>query len=234
MSKRLSEIQVQPNARNRKRARQSFYQALQKSAAGGGIPSLDIGERLRSLRSERGLTLRMLAELSGLNTNTLSMIENSRTSPSIGTLQQIAYGLQLPLSAFFETEKPTKDLIFLTAGQRSRVSFTYGMLEELGSGMTSQSMQPFLIHLQPKAESGPVPIVHPGLELVYCLEGCLEYQVRDTVYELSPGDSLVFEAHLPHRWQNKTDLPSRLLLVLCAGGDDDQHIREHFSPLGGE
>ena len=64
---------------------------------------IDVGHRLREFRATRGLSLRALAEQSGLNVNTLSLIENQRTSPSVSTLQQLAQTLQVPLSAFFET-----------------------------------------------------------------------------------------------------------------------------------
>jgi transcriptional regulator with XRE-family HTH domain len=53
-------------------------------------PEADVSRRLRELRAEREMSLRALAERSGLNVNTLSLIENNKSSPSVGTLQQIA------------------------------------------------------------------------------------------------------------------------------------------------
>ena len=63
---------------------------------------VNVGRRLRELRIERGLSIRALAEQSGLNVNTLSFIENGKTSPSVSTLQQVAAALELPINAFFE------------------------------------------------------------------------------------------------------------------------------------
>jgi transcriptional regulator with XRE-family HTH domain len=220
-----------PTAQMRKQSRLSFYQALQQSSGQPPIPALDIGLRLRSLRSERGLTLRMLADLSGLNVNTLSMIENDRTSPSVATLQQLAFGLQLPVGTFFETEPPKQSIVFHKTGLRPKISFSHGILEELGTGITVQGARPYLVHLEPMAESGSIPIVHTGLEFVYCLEGCLDYQIGEETFQLSPGDSLLFEAHLPHRWQNIGNQPSRSILVLCLHGDDDQPARQHFASI---
>jgi quercetin dioxygenase-like cupin family protein len=75
-----------------------------------------------------------------------------------------------------------------------------------------------------------LPIVHTGVEFVYCLEGRLTYTLEDRVYLLEPGDSLLFEAHLPHRWQNVDSVPSRSLLVLCPGDERDHPTERHFSP----
>ncbi len=68
---------------------------VSQAQAVGSQPSVDIdaGHCLRVLRSGRGLSIRSLAEQSGLNANTLSLIENSKTSPSVSTLQQLASAL---------------------------------------------------------------------------------------------------------------------------------------------
>ncbi len=62
---------------------------------------IDVGQRLRELRATRGLSLRALAKLSSLNVNTLSLIENRRTSPSVSTLQQLAQTLQVSYLGLF-------------------------------------------------------------------------------------------------------------------------------------
>ena len=66
-----------------------------------------VAKRLRELRTQRGYSLRALADRSGLNINTLSLIENGKTSASVSTLQQLARALAVPITAFFE-EEPTE------------------------------------------------------------------------------------------------------------------------------
>jgi quercetin dioxygenase-like cupin family protein len=86
-----------------------------------------------------------------------------------------------------------------------------------------------IIALNPGADSGRHPIVHTGREFVYCLDGRVAYGVGDDTYQLDPGDSLMFEAYLPHRWQNlNEDAPSRLLLVLCPMDERDQPTERHL------
>jgi transcriptional regulator with XRE-family HTH domain len=190
---------------------------------------IDVGRRLRELRLEQGLSIRALAEKSSLNFNTLSLIENGRTSPSVSTLQQLAKGLEVPITVFFENDIPKTHISFLRAGQRRRAAFAHGTMEDLGGGLTLHGGQPFLVNLEPKADSGPTPIVHTGLEFVFCLEGHLSYTIEDHKYPLEPGDSLLFEAYLPHCWQNTGETPSRSLLVLCPADEGDHPTERHFS-----
>lgn len=189
---------------------------------------VDVGKSLRKLRDERGLTIRGLATKSGLAVNTLSLIENARTSPSVSTLQQLAAALDVPITAFFEIEGPEQKVVYLRGGNRQRADFESGALEDLGMGMRGRRMEPFVVILQAHANSGPQPVVHTGQEFVYCLEGRLIYEIEDQIYRLDPGDSLLFEAHLPHRWMNAESIPSRSLLVLCPSEERDRATERHF------
>ncbi len=190
---------------------------------------IDVGRRLRELRATRGLSMRALAKQSGLNVNTLSLIENRRTSPSVSTLQQLAQTLQVPISAFFETDHGNKLVVHQKAGNRPRAAFTHGSIEDLGAGMPRFGEEPFIVTLAPNADSGKTPIVHTGREFVYCLEGHISYSVDSETYLLEAGDSLLFEAYLPHHWKNMDATPSRNLLLLCPLDERDRPTERHFS-----
>src|SRR5512146_2521516 len=97
---------------------------------------IDVGRRLRELRLQHHLSIRSLAEQSSLNFNTLSLIENGKSSPSVSTLQQLAKGLGVPITAFFEMDIPRSPISFLKAGQRRRAAFAHGTMEDLGGGLT--------------------------------------------------------------------------------------------------
>ena len=190
---------------------------------------VNVGRRLRDLRSRRGLSIRALAERSGLNVNTLSLIENGKTSPSVSTLQQIAAALQTPITAFFETLKPPRTIVYQKAEDRQAAAFAHGTLADLGTGFTQSGIEPFVVTLEPKAGSGQTPIVHTGLEFVFCLEGMVAYEIDREHFTLHPGDSLLFEAHLPHRWRNPGDSPSSSLLLLCSADERDRPDEKHFN-----
>ncbi len=193
-------------------------------------PSIDVGRNLRDLRAERELSIRSLAVLSGLNVNTLSMIENGKSSPSVSTLQQLASALTVPITDFFETDIIKNNVSYQKAGQRLHAAFAHETLADLGAGLTLHGGQPLLVTLEPKANSGPTPIVHTGHEFVFCLEGRLSYTIDEHIYILNPGDSLLFEAHLPHFWQNVGESTSQSLLIMCPADESDHPTERHFKP----
>lgn len=187
-----------------------------------------VGRSLRRLRAERGLSIRALSEQSGLNVNTISLIENSKTSPSVSTLQQIANALNFPITAFFQAEPLPLPIVYQKAGFRQEAAIEHGQLTDLGSGFSHTGLDLLLVDLEPQANSGKKLIVHTGDELVFCLEGCLLYEVDGQPYMLYPGDSLLFEAHLPHRWSNPGDTTSKVLLLTFPEREVDRSEDKHF------
>jgi len=226
----LNQLSNPDNCRHRRRRRRDFIEALRQSQTAGRIPLVSIGQRLREIRAERDLSIRDLAKKSGLNVNTLSMIENGKASPSVETLQQLSFTLNVPIAAFFEDNALKNKIAHYKASQRPSISFAHGLLEDLGAGMSRRGAETFLVTLNPDSNSGEYPIVHTGRETVFCLEGQLTYTIEEQTFALEPGDSLFFEAHLPHRWQNTGTIPTRSLLVLCPSDEQDHPTERHFTP----
>jgi len=190
---------------------------------------ITVGQRLREIRVLRGLSMRSLADLSGLNVNTLSLIENEHTSPSVSTLQQLAQSLQVAVTEFFQTDHGSKKVVHQKQGKRPHIVFEHGTMEDLAPGMPRFGAEPIIVTLESGADSGKNPIVHTGREFVYCIEGHVTYTVNNEKYSLGPGDSLVFEAYLSHHWKNSDPTPSRVLLVLCPMDVRDNPTERHFS-----
>jgi transcriptional regulator with XRE-family HTH domain len=188
----------------------------------------DLGARLRYLRQRHQLTMRELAVKSGLSINTLSMIENSKTSPSISTIQQISQALDVPLVSFFETHSARRRIVHVRQGDRPKVNLGSTLLEQLGKELVDSEIQPFVVTLDPGVKSGKKPIIHTGHEFVYCLSGQIQYTIEDENYLLNPGDSLVFESPLSHHWQNVSKQVSQFILVLCPSDDHDTPVEIHF------
>ena len=188
-----------------------------------------VGQQLREIRTSRRLSMKSLAQKSGLNINTLSLIENEHTSPSVSTLQQLAQSLQVPITEFFETDHGTRKLIHQKQGKRPCVTFQHSIMEDLAPGMPRFGAEPIIVTLEPRADSGKKQIVHTGREFVYCLDGRIVYTVDNEKYILEPGDSLIFDAYLPHHWKNIDSMPSRVLLVLCPMDERDRPRDRHFA-----
>lgn len=185
--------------------------------------------RIRELRKERGFSLRVLAEISGLNVNTLSLIENGRTSPSVSTLTQLANALKVPISVFFTSSEPKKHIVFTRGGERSDLEIDNNQLVNLAPDLAGNSIHSFMVKLQPGMGSGDRMVVHTGHEFVYCLQGSLHYQIEEEEFLLTEGDSLVFESHRAHRWQNTGEDETRALLIICPDDDREEVAGRHIS-----
>jgi quercetin dioxygenase-like cupin family protein len=144
----------------------------------------------------------------------LSLIEHNRTSPSVHTLERLARALDVPITAFFEPEKDLKQVVFTRHDARPEATFEMASVGSLAKNLDASSLQLFVTTLAPGAQSGEAGMKHNGYEFAYCLSGSMQYWIADREYVLEPGDSLVFQARLLHRWQNPTGETAEILLVL--------------------
>lgn len=193
------------------------------------VLTMDVGARLRQLRTERGKSMRALARLSGLSTNALSMIERGRTSPSVSTLVKLAEALDVPITAFFRLEAPQKNVVFCRAEERKRVAILNGVWEGLGGETFSGQIEPFILTLDPGSSSGTYGMLHPGSEMIMCLRGQFEYEIEGERYLLNPGDVLMFMAKSRHTWQNPGASKAEVLVVL-AGFEHGERPGEYHLP----
>ena len=189
---------------------------------------VNIGQRLKAIRTAQGLSIRALADICGLNFNTLSLIENEKTSPNVNTLQQIAAALQIPVTVFFETASTHQDVVFIKFGQHRKASFHCADLEDLGGGLALGEATPLLLTTKPNSNSGIDAIIHTGQEFVYCLEGSFVYLIGEDEYTLEAGDSLIFQAYIPHRWENRTGEICNALLIICPSDHRDRSVEQHL------
>ena len=189
-----------------------------------------VGQKLRTMRKARKLSIRALAEKSNLSVNTLSLIENGKTSPSVSTLSQLAQSLNVSITAFFESDERKRRVVYQRAGERKQIVFSQGQMEKLSAGMPRMGSEPFITRLEPGANSGSTPIIFPGREFIYCLEGHITYTIEDETYPLASGDSLIFDAYTPHAWRNTALTSSCALLVLCPEDSLEESPERYFMP----
>jgi len=210
------------------KAFEAFHVPFDETASAEAPAEARVGERVRDLRQQKNLSVRALAARSGLAINTLSMIENGKTSPSVNTLQILARALEVPIAAFFEQETVAKKVVHVHSQQRPLVTVDTTRLEHLGKDLAGNAVQPFMVTLEPGSGSGQNIIVHTGHEFVYCLSGQVLYSIEGETYLLETGDSIVFESHLPHRWENTGSQPAQIILVLIPAGLRDTPAERHF------
>ncbi len=193
--------------------------------------SVDVGQRLRVLREERGISMRALARRSGLSANALSMIERALTSPSVSTLNKLATALEVPITAFFRQEPVREQVVFRKAADRTQVPFERGLIEGLGGEAFVGRVEAFLLTMEAGGSSGPHGMIHTGHELVFCLRGTLEYEVDEQRYLLEPGDTLIFAAQLMHRWRNPGNTPTNVIVMISAFEDSERPGEFHLASM---
>lgn len=191
------------------------------------VTESSLGGRVRTLRKERGLSQRELAERADLSPNAVSLIERDEISPSVATLQRLAAALNVRMGYFFDTQAGTRT-IHSRPASRPRLANSGGTIEGLGARLAGQQMEPFIITLAAQADANRDLVVHTGHELVYCLAGRVEYEIDGAIYVLEPGDQLMFQAEQPHRWRNLDQQAARLLLVLQDAHGPRDPARQHF------
>lgn len=179
-----------------------------------------IGRQVRELRHRQRLTGQELAGLTGLSVGMLSKIENGLISPSLTTIQTLANALRVPLIQLFSGYEEARGAMHVKAGEGveieragTRAGHQYSLLGHIGSNNSGVVVEPYLITLTTESDRFPT-FQHEGIEMLYMLEGCVDYRHGDQIYRLDPGDSLIFDSDAPHGPETLVRLPARYLSII--------------------
>jgi mannose-6-phosphate isomerase-like protein (cupin superfamily) len=161
----------------------------------------------------------------------ISKIENAQTSPSLATLSELSRALQVPVTAFFRKFEEERSANFVKAGQGlpierrgTRAGHQYQLLGHSFSRLLA--LEPYLITLSKDSDVFPI-FEHEGVEFLFMLKGEVGYRYGDKIYPLRPGDSLYFDADVPHGPEELRKLPARYLSVICYVRNADVPLRCH-------
>jgi transcriptional regulator with XRE-family HTH domain len=179
-----------------------------------------VGPRIRSLRDAMGLSLRDLSERSGVSAQMLSQVERGETSPTLAVATKIAAGLELTLSQLLRLDEGQHVAVSRAAARRRSTRGGHSF-EELTPPMPGLRADVSVHVLEAGATTGgrtDPPMHEPGSrETAVVLAGTLALVVDGTRYELQEGDSVTFDADLPHHFENDGEEPTRFIAVIAAG-----------------
>jgi transcriptional regulator with XRE-family HTH domain len=184
--------------------------------------AIAIGPRVRALREAMDLSLRDLAERSGVSAPMLSQVERGETSPTLAVAARIAAGLELRLSQLLRLDEGGAVSI-VRADQRrtggaARRGHRYEILTPPLPGLRAELSRH---ELAPGAATGgpdDPPIHEPGArETVVVEAGTLTLVCDGERHELGAGDCVTFDADLPHHFENPGEQPTTFLGVVAAG-----------------
>jgi transcriptional regulator with XRE-family HTH domain len=188
------------------------------ASARGKLLEEAIGLEVRRFREKLGITISELAKSADMSAGMLSKIENGATSPSLSSLQALSKALQVPVTSLFRGFEEIRDASFVKAGQGltierrgTRAGHQYQLLGHSPHGPVM--VEPYMITLTAQSDVFPT-FQHSGLEMLYMLEGNVVYRHGGKTYDMHPGDTLFFDADVPHGPEELKKLPARYLSVI--------------------
>ena len=174
---------------------------------------MDIGERLRQLRLQRGLTQEDMADRCELSKGFISQVERNLASPSIATLTDMLECLGSSLSLFFKEDKNEKTVfspqdMFVKEDEES----LHGATTWLVPNAQKNAMEPILVEMNEGGETYPLP-PHEGEEFGYVLSGTLKIVLGDRAERVKRDESFYFRPTAPHKLVNSGKTPCKVLWV---------------------
>lgn len=183
-----------------------------------------VGEKIKSIREDKGMSLQELASNTGFSSAIISQVENHMVSPPLGMLIKISKGLDVEIGEFFEDVREAPFTI-VRKNEREKVSRVaskvgkkYGYsYEALAYEKKGRHMEPFLVTLEEDSVKDHHAFSHEGEEFIYVLEGKMEVQLGEHRDVLEPGDSIYFDSVMPHRVSCVDGAETRILAVIYTG-----------------
>jgi transcriptional regulator with XRE-family HTH domain len=178
-----------------------------------------LGDKIKTKRTQKSITLEQLAVKAGVSKGLISQIENNRTVPSLPVLFNIIHSLDEDLKTFFEDMHDglqNSRIVIVRKGQEKLFAkepvkgFSYKRV--LTRSITSQATDVVLLELKKNAARKQM-IQTDAFECKYVLKGKVEYQIGKEVFSLDEGDTLFFDGRIKHRLKNIGNTKALILVV---------------------
>jgi|SRR5215207_1895459 len=179
-----------------------------------------LGPRVKALREAMDLSLRDLADRSGVSAPMLSQVERGETSPTLVVASRIAAGLDLRLSQLLRLDEGGSVTVVRAGEGRTggRRGHRYEVLSPALPGQRAELSRHTLASGASTGGAGDPPMHEPGSRETAVVESGDVVLVCDTErHELRAGDAVTFDADLPHHFENPGDATASLLAVVSAG-----------------
>lgn len=176
---------------------------------------VDLGERLRAIRTLRRVTLKTVADRADLSESFLSQVERGRANASVASLKRIAAALGVNVADLFEPNgKPSRPRV-LRRGVRPALTFGTLGRKYMLTPRPLEHLQVLVGELDAGGSTGDEPYTHgDSEELLVVLEGVVHLQLGTDVFELSTGDSIDYRSSTSHRLTNAGDGTAEVMWII--------------------
>lgn len=180
-----------------------------------------IGTKLKQVRLHNDMTIQSLATKSTVSSNMISRIERGLTIPSVEILMKLADAFSMSINYFVQEAETGSTVVHTRKGEGEQIFFFEDkhQITSLTQGIRDPSFSVFTDTLEEGCSSGDGGMVHTGEEYAYVLSGRIKFIIEGTSYLLEEGDSIVFKASLPHRWENLFPGQTQILWVIAPSPD---------------
>jgi transcriptional regulator with XRE-family HTH domain len=177
-----------------------------------------LGKLLRERREGR-YTVEELAARAGVSAGSISQIERGMGNPSLATLTRLSRALGMPISAMFDGHQFREDDMLVRRDERRRLEVpSDGIVHEMLVPNTNRRLGMIQTLIPPGYSGEELPSSHPGEEIVLVLSGAITAILGGQSFGLEEGDTLCFDAALPHAWSNPHDEAATILLASTPPG----------------
>ena len=173
-----------------------------------------VGEHVRRLRVQIGMSVRSLAKLAGFSASFMSQVENGQVSPSISSMEKIAAAVGVTLGEFFEAAGGRGGSI-VRVGDRQALSsgWSNAKIEALCLPDTTARLEAILITLRRGGRSGKHPYAHPREEFAFVLQGAVVLTLGPEEHRLRRGDAVRVLPGELRLWRNDARAPARVMII---------------------
>jgi transcriptional regulator with XRE-family HTH domain len=164
--------------------------------------TIDVGARLRGIRTTFGLSQRELARRAGVTNGLISLIEQNRVSPSVSSLKRVLDGVPMSLAEFFTLDLTASPQAFYGAEDLVELGNPEVSLRLVAAQRPGRLMTVLHERYAVGAETGEEMLAHRGEEAGVVVRGRIELTVGGATRVLAPGEAYYFSSQLPHRFRN--------------------------------
>lgn len=164
--------------------------------------SIDVGARLKHVRELHGLSQRELARRAGVTNGLISLIEQNRVSPSVGSLKKVLDGVPLSMAEFFTLDVSSAPQVFYSADELVEIGNDGASLRLVAAQRPGRQLTVLHERYEPGAATGEEMLTHRGEEGGVVVRGRVELTVGGQTRVLEAGDAYYFSSSTPHSFRN--------------------------------